>query len=494
VGTGTELAELERKLARVELPSAPVAYREYLRYLFSEILPHTANTRSPRCLGHMTGPVPEFLWDVMLLIGALNQNLAKREASMVFTALERQTVATLHRLAYQFDPEYYQSVVHDERSSCGIVTSGGTLANLTALWIARNHAFPTRSGFAGVEAAGLSQALRSQECADTVIVGSAAMHYSVDKSAGLLGLGEAGVRKVPVDGSLRIDVSELRRILREISARGVRVIAVIGVAGNTDAGSIDRLDAVADAAAECGAWFHVDAAWGAPLLFSARERHKLAGLQRADSITVDGHKQMCLPIGASVLLLKDRYSAAVIEKQSRYMLQENSGDLGMRSLEGSRPASALLFHAGLHVIGPSGYEQIMDTHLDKARLLAARIQRRPEFQLLIEPETNIVLYRYVPRLLRGRSLSAGDYAYINAYNEAIQRAQSAAGRSFVSRTTIYPGAHRGNGDAKPVVALRAVLVNPKTTEADLDTVLDDQVRIALELENRFRPEAEPAMV
>jgi glutamate decarboxylase len=205
----------------------------------------------------------------------------------------------------------------------------------------------------------------------------------------------------------------------------------------------------------------------------------LSGIERADSVTIDGHKQFLLPIGSSLLLWRDPRAAMAIEKQADYMLRKGSGDLGVWSIEGSRPASSLLLHAVLHIVGPKGFSHLIEDNLEKTRLLAGLIEQSDDFELLIPPETNIVLYRYVPEALRRQvergELDDDEHARLNDLNERIQTAQFHAGRTYTSRTAL---------DCLPccrgrrVVALRAVVANPRTTENDLRAVLNDQSGIA----------------
>jgi glutamate decarboxylase len=228
----------------------------------------------------------------------------------------------------------------------------------------------------------------------------------------------------------------------------------------------------------------VDAAWGGPLLFSEQHRRLLSGIEQADSVVLDGHKQMYLPVTASALLLRDPTAARVIEKHSHYMLQQGSGDLGRRSVEGSRNGRSLFFHAGLRLIGEQGYGFLMEENLRKSRSMAELIRRRPEFELLAEPQTNILLYRGLPLAFRGpreHVFSSKENAVINAFNERLQKKQSQAGRTFVSRTTIALGKA---SPATPLVALRAVIANPLLQQHHMQNVLEDQVSIMAEFENQ----------
>src|SRR5579864_5033779 len=462
---------------------------DYFKQLEETVISDSADLSSTWCMGHMSGIYPRFMALVGELILALNQNLVKREASPSMTRVEGEILSALHRLIFRQSTEYYLHHIQNHNSTLGLVTSGGTVSNLTALWIARNLCFAPTPDFSGIEAAGLAQALERYSYESAVIVGSRLMHYSIEKAAALLGLGTQNVLLLPVDGSNRLDVSALKDCIADCTARKRRIIAIVGVAGTTECGSIDPLAAIAEIASDRDIFFHVDAAWSGPLLFSERYRHYLAGIEHADSVVLDGHKQMYLPIAASAVLLRDPASAKVIEKQSHYMLQEGSGDLGRRSLEGSRNAAALFFHAGLQLIGAEGYGFLMEENLRKARIMAELIKKRSEFELLIEPETNILLFRGLPvafRHLPTCQFSAEENTLINAFNERLQKKQSQAGRSFVSRTTMVFGQH-ASGIA--LVALRAVITNPLLEEHDMQSVLDNQISIMAELENQPQPEA-----
>jgi putative pyridoxal-dependent aspartate 1-decarboxylase len=474
---------LKSKFAETQAPDQSMSLESYIEYLENQIIPYSVNMSSPRCIGHMSSALPNFVLALSDLIALLNQNLVKREASKTFTLLERQTLGMIHRVIYGFSKDFYVEHVQNETSTLGIMSSGGTLANITALWIARNSCFARSGGFAGVEEEGMLGALEHYHYDGAVVIGSDLMHYSIEKAASVLGLGASSVIKLPVDDRNRIDLRALEHSIAECDAHRQRIIAVIGIAGSTDCGSVDPLSEIAEITRKAGIHFHVDAAWGAPLLFSRRHRCKLAGIELADSVTVDGHKQMYLPIGTSMLLLRDPQAANVIEKHSRYMLQERSGDLGTYSLQGSRPATAVFVHAAVHIIGRDGYELIVDENIRKAAEMANAIQNRSDFELLVPPETNVLLYRYVPAawraaLLRGE-LTCSANTEINCLNEILQKTQYEAGCSFVSRTAVSKTCE----DKRiSIVALRAVIGNPFTSKEDIETVLEDQARIAQQLE------------
>src|SRR5262249_19645387 len=201
------------------------------------------------------------------------------------------------------------------------------------------------------------------------------------------------------------------------------------------------------------------------------------GIACADTVTIDGHKQLYLPMGVGITLFKDPGMARAIEKVANYIIRANSRDLGKRSLEGSRPDRATLLHASLHIIGRRGYEYLIDEGIRKALYMADRIRRRPEFELIYEPQVNILNYRYLPEPFRMKvrqgEIGAAENREINAVNEQLQKSQRKAGANFVSRTVLDCTKYD-----VPIVALRAVIANPLTKESDIDAVLEEQLRIA----------------
>lgn len=480
--TDIDIESIVEKFTASEIPAAPSDVGEYLEGLSETVVAHSIHTSSPRYIGHMTSALPYFVRPLGKLVAAMNQNSVKMETAKSLSPYERQALAMMHRLVYNLSDEFYDRHVQRSDSTLGIMLTGGTLANITALWCARNYSLGPKEGFTGVENEGLNAALEFYGCKGAVIIGSHLMHYSFEKAAGLLGIGAGGLIKVPTDGSHRTDLRAVRQIAAECRERNQHIIAIVGIAGTTDSGAVDSLAEMAEIAQEANTHFHVDAAWGGPVLFSEKHRHKLAGIERADSVTVDGHKQLYLPMDVGMVLFRNPQLAKGIEKHAPYTVRKDSIDLGKRSLEGSRPAASLFLQAGLNLLGHKGYEFLIDAGIEKAQYMAQCVESRPEFELLLEPQINIVLYRYIPEGLRERAasgqLAEADCQFINEFNERLQDAQRRAGHTFVSRTALR-GASGESGI--PIVALRAVIANPLTTEADIDAVLNDQIKTAAKL-------------
>jgi glutamate decarboxylase len=483
VAAPANLAALTEEFAHTEVPAEALRPARYVEHLAAHVVPYSNRIASPRSLAHMNQGLPYFMRSLARLLTAMNQNLTKFDASRALSLCERQALAMMHRLVYDRAARFYERHAQHSDSTLGIVTSGGTVANITALWAARNASLGPRGDFGGIEREGLLAALRHHGCAGAVVIGPESMHYSFTKAAGLLGIGERGLLRVPTDYRGRMDLAALRETIAACQFQGLHIIAIVGVAGSTDAGAIDPLAEIADIAEEADAHFHVDAAWGGPFLFSDEYRTRLAGIERADSVTIDGHKQLYLPLGIGLVLFQHPQFARAIEKHARYLSRPGSADLGRLSLEGSRPGAALYLHAALHIIGRGGYATLVDDSIRKVRHMADTICVRPEFELLMQPDSNVILYRYLPEACRlevlSGDLSAERNLALNRLNERVHKAQRQAGRTYVSRTTLFNTRY---GPDVPVVAFRAVVANPLTSEADLAAVLDDQLALAVAIE------------
>lgn len=482
VSTDVELESIIEQFSESQIPVEPSDVGRYVDDLAESVITHSIHTSSPRYIGHMTSALPYFVRPLGKLITVMNQNVVKMETAKALSPYERQALAMIHRLIYNFSNDFYEQHIQKGESTLGMLTTGGTLANITAMWCARNSSLGPKDDFTGVEHAGLPAALDFYGYKEAVIIGSTLMHYSFEKTAGLLGIGDRNLIRIPTDCNHRIDLQALRQAVAECRTRNKHIIAIVGIAGTTNSGSVDPLSEMAEIAQEANTHFHVDAAWGGPVLFSEQHRHKLAGIELADSVTIDGHKQLYLPMGIGMILLRNPHIAKEIEKSAPYTVRKDSIDLGKRSLEGSRPGTAIFLHSALNTIGQKGYEFLIDEGIRKAHYMANLIRVLPEFELLIEPKINIVLYHYIPEAWRqkavSRQLSESDNELINQFNKHLQESQHQAGRTFVSRTTIENSSYESK---IPIIALRAVIANPLTTESDIDAVLNEQKKIAEKL-------------
>ena len=451
---------------------------DVIKGIIENIAPHAVNVASPYFVGHMTSAIPFFMVHLHTITAALNQNVVKIETSKVVSIIERQVLAKLHRLIYGNSSDFYDRHIQAPDSTFGGFVDDGTLANLTAMWVARNRCFQPKDGFAGIEAEGITAAQSAYGIDRSVILVSGLAHYSLRKAGGVLGIGNANVIPIPSGGDDRMDPSRLMAVIQGLKSAEprTRILAVVAIAGATETGTVDPLAEIAGICARENIHFHVDAAWGGPTLLSEKYRELLRGIEQADSVTIDGHKQFYMPMGCGMVFFRNPKMMDLIAYHAAYINRLGSVDLGIRSLEGSRPAASLVLGSALEIMGARGYALLIEHGIDTARAFADEIDRRPLFELVTPPQLNILTYRIVPEEIK-RKLKTAEakertslVQRLNDLNIAVQRIQREAGNSFVSRTTLRYLDER-------VVVLRAVIMNPMTNSDILREILDEQEEI-----------------
>jgi putative pyridoxal-dependent aspartate 1-decarboxylase len=449
--------------------------------LIEDIAPHAVNVASPYFVGHMTSAIPFFMVHLKTIVAALNQNVVKIETSKVVSVVEKQVLAKIHRLIYQKNDAFYNEHIQSTQTTLGCFTENGTLSNLTALWVARNTRFAPINGFDGVENEGLKAAYDAYGIQRSVVLVSKRGHYSLNKSGGLLGIGNRNIVAVDVDEKNRIDLVTLEKTINSLtkSPKKTAILAVVGIAGTTETGSVDPLLKLGEICAENKIHFHVDAAWGGPTLMSGKYRHLLSGIELSDSVTIDGHKQFYMPMSCGMVYFKDPTIMDNVIYHSNYVNRPGSVDLGIKSPSGSREANSLILDSALKIMGSRGYGLLIDHGIETAREFADEIEKRPDFQLITPPELNILTYRLCPFDLQ-KKLAVEDAEQtisinenLNDINQRLQRLQREAGNSFVSRTTLNIKGSPGPN----IVVLRAVIMNPMTTIDILREILDEQEKI-----------------
>lgn len=475
-----EPAEIEKDFQCVDIPDEPMFVHEQVEFLMDKVVSQSVHTASPGFIGHMTSSLPYFMLPLAKIMIALNQNTVKIETSKAFTPLESQVIGMIHKLIYNKPASYYDRWTHDRDHTLGVFCSGGTIANLTALWAARNLLLKEKDTFKGIYHDGLAAGLVAHGYKDLVILVSKRGHYSLRKAADLLGLGRNNLIAINTDSNNKIRVDKLKDKIVEIKAQKKGILAIVGIAGTTETGNVDPLNDLANIAEAEGIFFHVDGAWGVPTLFSDRHKHLLKGIERADSVAVDAHKQLYAPLGAGLCIFKSETSLDSIQTNAQYIIRRGSRDLGKHTLEGSRPGMAMIVHSGLRILGRKGYELLIDVGIGKAAQFAKMIQNTDDFELTTEPELNILTYRYVPREIN-EIIKNGKKPIPKPINDLlseltvnIQKIQRDRGKTFVSRTTFEIASHA----FQALTVFRVVLANPLTTRQVFIDVLEEQRLIA----------------
>ncbi|WP_068547785.1 pyridoxal-dependent aspartate 1-decarboxylase PanP [Thalassotalea crassostreae] len=489
VATEKPLSDIEKDFADSRIPEQPQYVSDHTHHLLEKLISQSVHTSAPSFIGHMTSALPYFQLPLSKLMTGLNQNLVKIETSKAFTPLERQVLGMMHRMVYGESDKFYEQWMHSAEHSLGAFCSGGTVANITALWVARNNLLRAQGDFKGVAQEGVFKALKHYGYEGVAILVSERGHYSLKKAADILGIGRESVIAVKTDKHNRIDVNALKAECERLEAAKIKVMSIIGVAGTTETGNIDPLREIAAVAEQFNCHFHVDAAWGGATLLSNKYRSLLDGIELADSVTIDAHKQMYVPMGAGLVVFKNSAAVSAIEHHAEYILRKGSKDLGSHTLEGSRPGMAMMVYASLHIISRPGYEMLINQSIEKARYFADLIEQEDDFELISKPELCLLTYRYVPQIVQQFMQTANQAQQedinilLDKLTKFIQKRQREAGKSFVSRTRIEVQGYQG----RKVLVFRVVLANPLTTTDILQEILQEQKQLASE-SLQFLPE------
>jgi aromatic-L-amino-acid/L-tryptophan decarboxylase len=382
---------------------------------------------TPAFFGYVQSPPDPVAVATELLASAGDQNVTSWRSAPAATAVEHQTLRWLGEFV-GFDP-----------AATGLLLSGGSAANLTALLVALRAVTGPDDD---------RRAMRVYASAET--------HFSVGKAARAVGV---GLTPVAVDAERRVDVDALRRAIASDRSAGLLPICVVANAGTTSTGVVDPLDAAAGVAAETGVWLHVDGAYGAPAAADPASRDLFAGLDRADSVCIDAHKWLYAPVDCSALLLHDPTATAKAfgagaDDYVRILATQPAEAFAFwdHGLELSRRFRALKLWATLRFHGGHRLAAAIGEDIRLAAHLADLVEAADDFELLAGPGLSICCFRHTPNDL--------DETALDAHNERILDALQRDGRVYLSNATI---------DGR--FALRACITNFRTTRADMERVL-----------------------
>ncbi len=457
------------------LPEEGVGLPDLLQECRARIFPNSMAIGSRRYFGMMNpAPLPVAVF-AEALVGVMNQNSASWRHAPAATAIEKRVVRWLCDLCGLGDDSF------------GTLTAGGSLANLTGLKLAVNRALG-RDLSRGEPP---ETAAAADPAALTLYVSGQA-HYSFEKAVDLLGLSRDQLRKIPEDHLFRVDTEAMAAQIQRDLAAGRRPFCVIGVAGTTNTGSVDKLDRLADVAARHGCWFHVDAAYGGAALLSDRHRALLKGIERADSIAVDPHKWFYVPFEAGAILARDgdflRRSFLVhpeyyMERQQRAAERGpppdprgfHKGDkvnFFQYGIQGSRRFNALKVWMALKMTGRRQYAAWVEKDIELARTLAALLRREPDFELIGPNSLGICNFRWTPH----PPAAAAPYEpeLVDQLNRDLQELVERAGDAWFSHTIL-----------KGRVALRVNVENRQMCRDDIERL----VRVLRRATARLHPAA-----
>ncbi|WP_035334890.1 aminotransferase class V-fold PLP-dependent enzyme [Dokdonia sp. PRO95] len=387
---------------------------------FKTVIARSIHTHHPKYIGHQVAPTVPVSALATLLSAQLNNGMAVYEMGAASTALERLII------------EQFAKVIGFENGD-GFLTSGGTLANLTALLAARR-------------VMAKDDVWNEGHSSKLAIMVSEEAHYCVDRAARIMGLGSDGIIKVPVDDTYKMRTELLDSYYDSVVEKGYEVIAIVGSAPSTSTGVYDDLEEIYAFAKAKKVWFHIDAAHGGAAIFSPKYKHLLNGADKADSIIIDGHKMMGTSALATAVVFKESTASyATFEQKAQYLWEKNEDadwfNLAKRTFECTKSMMSLRFYAIINAYGVQFFDDFVTTLYDAGKEFGDLVKQQEDFEIALDPVSNIVCFRY--------KTSTGD---INLVNQSIRKALLEDGEFYIVGTSL-----RGE------FYLRTTFMNPFTT-------------------------------
>jgi L-2,4-diaminobutyrate decarboxylase len=410
----TAPADLREIVKLDQEPAAPIELAKLVTR-YSNHLHH------PSYMGHQVCPPIYDSAVADLLVSMTNNSTAVWEMSPIATVIEKEIVRWLAGLAGYPD------------QADGTAVSGGSAANLTALLAAR--------------ARWNGEAANAEK--RPIVVTSADAHYSIARAAAIMGIPAVDVLKVPTDDHHRMDVGGLEEVLAAVEARDdASLLAIVATSGSTATGAFDRLDEIALLRDRFRTWLHVDAAHGGAALLSAKHAHLVRGLERADSFSCDPHKMMWMPLSLGTVLVRDGiWLRRAFEADAPYLFHAGSENIGEIAIQCSKRADAIKLWLVLRSQGTKPIVDALERTAALTRYLFERVAESDDFEPVHEPELNILCFRRK--------------GFDNEQTADLRERLIRSGKAWITTTLL-----RGER------VLRVTMMNPRTTERDIDAMLD----------------------
>lgn len=440
--SGMDPKALEAAIHDVDLDNGNAPLKSVIDDAADLVAKNAIFTQHPDCIAHLHTPplMPAIAAEAM--IAALNQSMDSWDQASSATYVEQKVVNWLcdkYELGEKAD---------------GIFTSGGTQSNQMGLMLARDWIADKLSAHS-------IQKLGLPEYADKLrIVCSKKSHFTVQKSASWMGLGEKAVMTVDANADGTMDVTKLDEVLNQAKAEGLIPFAIVGTAGTTDHGAIDDLDFIADIAAKHDMWMHVDGAYGGALILSS-QKARLKGCERAHSISVDFHKLFYQTISCGALLVNDKSNFKFLLHHADYLNREHDElpNLVDKSIATTKRFDALKVFMTMQSVGPKALGDMYDHLLEQTLEVADMIRDNKHFELLAEPSLSTVLFR-----------ATHESADLDELNKTLRLEALTRGIAVLGETIV---------DDK--TALKFTILNPCLTTADFESLLSKIHMLAVEL-------------
>ncbi|WGY47097.1 MULTISPECIES: pyridoxal phosphate-dependent class III aminotransferase [unclassified Vibrio] len=441
--SGIDPKALEAAIYAVDLDNKNASLKEVITDTAELVAKNSIIVQHPDCIAHLHTPplMPSVVAEA--IIASLNQSMDSWDQSSAATFVEQKVIDWMcekYELGAQAD---------------GIFTSGGTQSNQMGLMLARDWIADKLSGHS-------IQKLGLPDYADKLrIVCSKKSHFTVQKSASWMGLGEKAILAVDALPNGTMDVTKLEAVVEQAKADGLIPFAIVGTAGTTDHGAIDDLVTIADVADKHEMWMHVDSAYGGALILSSH-KDRLSGIERAQSVSVDFHKLFFQTISCGALLLKDKSKFKYLLHHADYLNREHDTlpNLVDKSISTTKRFDALKVFMTMQNVGPKQMGAMYDHLLDQTQQVAELVRQHEAFELLAEPSLSTVLFRAVNN-------QASDLDELNKVVrlEALVRGVAVLGETIVDGKT----------------ALKFTILNPCLKTSDFEALLAKIETLAIEL-------------
>jgi L-2,4-diaminobutyrate decarboxylase len=405
--------------------------------LYTKYIAESLHLHSPSYMGHQVNPPAPLTALADMVNGVVNGSTAIFEMGRTGAVMERLVI------------EEFSKLLGLAETAGGFLTNGGTLANLTALLAARTAKWPSGDAWSG----------GNGELRPCVLVNEQA-HYCIDRAVRIMGWGEAGIINIPSDENFRMRTELIEEAITKAKEEGLTPLAIIGSACTTSTGSFDDLVAIADASDQHGLWFHVDGAHGAPVRLDPTRQHLLDGLERADSLIMDFHKMlMCPGLTTGIFFRNGSDAFRTFHQKADYLLsfdtnEEDWYNMGRRTFECTKSMMSLRVFSLLACHRAEVFRDYVIRVNEIAGTFANKVKASPDFELALEPDCNIVCFRFRPP---GHVHTADELNHLNA----MIRAQ------LVVETKFYVVQTKLRGQ----VYLRCTFTNQATAELHLEKLL-----------------------
>jgi len=441
---------LKKTLSGTEMPVLPWNDPDKLSEMFSfesgggenesfdsfmkRIIDKSIHIHHPNYIGHqVTSPLP-FTALAQFCTTLLNNGAAIYEMGPVNMAMEKNVI------------KRFGALIGYSEGYDGIFTHGGTAGNLTAMLAARQAKTDYNIWEEGVKNEDRPGYMMSEQS-----------HYSIGRNVKIMGLGEESIIKIPFDARFRMRTDLLEEYKKRAEDKGVKVISVVANACSTATGTYDDLEAIADFCEKYGLWLHVDGAHGMGVLFSEKYRNRVNGIHRADSVVIDFHKMLLVPaLNTLVMFRNGEKSYETFAQKASYLFQKSQNNMwynsAIRTIECTKSALGIIAYTALKYYGKSYYKEYIESRYDLAARFAGIINFENNFELAIEPDSNIVCFRYAPEGLND--------AKLNLINASIRDKIIKEGSFYIVQVEL-----------EGKIWIRLTIINPVTSEEDLRNLL-----------------------